>query len=59
MAESLLGEYKKNITSLNLIPSDGGRFEVSVNDNIVFSKLEQGRFPEVDEIKAHLRFPHD
>jgi selenoprotein W-related protein len=54
MAETLLKEYKNKLSSLNLVPSDGGRFEVSVNDKLVFSKLEQGRFPELEEVKAHL-----
>jgi selenoprotein W-related protein len=50
----LLKEYKNKIASFTLTPSDGGRFEVSVNDKLVFSKLEQGRFPEVEEVKSHL-----
>ncbi|MCS6861575.1 MAG: Rdx family protein [Abditibacteriales bacterium] len=54
MAEALLKEYKNKLSAVTLIPSDGGRYEVSVNDKLVFSKLELGRFPEVEEIKAHL-----
>lgn len=54
MAEALLKEYKNKLSAVTLIPSDGGRYEVSVNDKLVFSKLESGRFPEVEEIKAHL-----
>ena len=33
-----------------LIPSDGGAFEVSVDGDKIFSKLKTGRFPEHDEI---------
>jgi len=29
-----------------LIPAGGGCFEVSVNGNLVYSKLETGRFPD-------------
>ena len=32
----------------------GGRFEVTVDGNLVFSKLKEGRFPEDEEIMAHL-----
>ena len=46
---------KGRLTQLVLIPSDGGRFEVSVKDQLVFSKLKTGRFPEFDEIKGHLK----
>ena len=37
---------------LQLIPSGGGKFEVSVDDDLIFSKIETDRFPEYDEIKA-------
>lgn len=33
-----------------MTPSDGGRFEVSVNGVLIYSKLETGRFPTNDEI---------
>ena len=33
-----------------MITSDGGCFEVKVGDELVFSKLSQGRFPEHPEV---------
>jgi selenoprotein W-related protein len=33
-----------------LIKSDGGAFEVAVDNKKIFSKLETGRFPEHEEI---------
>jgi len=33
-----------------LVPSDGGRFEVTVNDQLLFSKLQTGKRAEVSEI---------
>lgn len=44
--------YKDKLTSLTLIPSDGGRFELSVDGELRFSKLAEDRFPEWDEIKS-------
>ena len=35
---------------MELIPSSGGVFEVTLNDNLIFSKKEKNRFPEYDEI---------
>ena len=35
-----------------LIPSKGGVFEVTVNNNVVFSKKELGRHAEPGEIRA-------
>lgn len=52
MALELLGHYGQGISGLKLVPSDGGRFEISVNGKLVFSKLEAGRFPELNELKA-------
>ena len=54
MAEELLIEYKKGITEFTLVPSDGGRFEVELNDSLLFSKKEEGRYPSFDEIKAKI-----
>lgn len=33
-----------------MIPSSGGRFEVTVNDELVFSKKELGRHAEPSEV---------
>ena len=43
-----------DLSRLVILPSDGGRFEVTVDGELVFSKLAENRFPEYDEIKAHL-----
>ena len=32
------------------MPSDGGRFEVTVNGRLLFSKLQQQRFPDAGEV---------
>jgi selenoprotein W-related protein len=50
LMNDLLKNYEPDIESLAIIPSDGGRFEVSVNGQLVFSKLETKRHAEVDEI---------
>jgi len=47
-------QLKAKLSQLVLVPSDGGRFEVSVNGNLVFSKLKSGRFPQFEEIRKHL-----
>jgi len=36
------------------VESSGGVFEVSVDGRLVFSKKKLGRFPEDQEIFAHL-----
>ena len=49
MAE-LLKQLEFSIKSISLIPSDGGRFEVTVGGKLVFSKLKMGRHAEEGEI---------
>jgi selenoprotein W-related protein len=39
---------------LTLVPSDGGRFEVSLDGRVVYSKLQTGSFPEHDAIVAEV-----
>jgi selenoprotein W-related protein len=58
MAE-LLKHYEPEIESVTLVPSDGGRFEVKVNNQLLYSKLKTGRHAEDGEImglvKKHLK----
>jgi selenoprotein W-related protein len=46
LTTKLLTNYKQQITELRLIPSDGGCFELSVNGDLIYSKLKTGQFPE-------------
>ena len=48
--DELLKDYEHLIESVALIPSDGGRFEVSVNGQLIYSKLQMKRHPEAGEI---------
>ena len=47
----LIREFEPKIASWTLIPSSGGRFEVKVDDELVYSKLQTGRFPESSEVR--------
>lgn len=54
MAE-LVREFEPEIDSITLVPSDGGRFEVSVNEKLIYSKLETNRHAEPDEVASLVR----
>ncbi|GAB4481686.1 MAG: hypothetical protein Kow0088_24110 [Anaerolineales bacterium] len=58
MAE-ILPEFEPDIESITLTPSDGGRFEVSVNGKLIYSKLQTGRHVNQGEliqlIRAYLK----
>ncbi len=49
MAE-LLNAYEMEIASITLIPSDGGRFEVTVDGKLIYSKLQTGRHVDQGEV---------
>ncbi len=50
MTDAVLTHFKQQISSLELIPSGGGRFEVQVDGDLIYSKLETGEFPREDDI---------
>jgi len=59
LAADLLREFEPEIERITLIPSEGGRFEVVVNDDLIYSKKSTGRHPHagevVDLIRKHLK----
>lgn len=52
LAGDLLKNLEFEIGKLILVPSDGGRFEVTVNRNLLYSKLETNRHAEPGEVLA-------
>jgi selenoprotein W-related protein len=46
LTSKLLTTFKQKIRDLKLIPSGGGCFEVSVNGELIYSKLQTGKFPD-------------
>jgi selenoprotein W-related protein len=54
MAE-VLKEFEPEIESFTLVPSDGGRFELSVNGELVYSKLQTHRHAEPGELARLIR----
>lgn len=55
MADHLVRQFKQSIDELALLPSDGGRFEVKVNDEMIYSKLASGQFPDNAAIEDAVR----
>jgi len=48
-------EFEFKIESFSLIPADNGKFEVSVNGDLVYSKLQTNRHAEPGEVAGLLR----
>lgn len=55
MAAELLRVYEPEIEALELVPSDSGRFEVTVNERLIFSKLNTHRHAEPGEVAGLVR----
>jgi len=50
MVQAILDKFEHHIDDINVIPSTGGVFEVTVGDTLVFSKKELGRHATIDEV---------
>lgn len=50
MTEELIDEFGEELDTITLVKGEGGRFVVTVNGEMVFSKKEVGRHAEPGEI---------
>jgi selenoprotein W-related protein len=55
LLDELLKHYEHLIEEIKLIPSDGGKFEVTVNGQLLYSKLAVHRHAEPGEILRLVR----
>jgi len=53
--DELLKQYEHRIEEIKLIPSDGGKFEVTVNGQLLYSKLSTHRHAEPGEVLGLVR----
>ena len=58
MAQELLTTFAEDLGSVTLTPDrTGGVFEVRIDDEVICSRKERGRFPEIKEIKQLMPRP--
>jgi len=55
MAQELLTTFAAELGEVALVPGTGGVFEIRADDHLVWSRSEQGRFPEIKELKQLVR----
>ena len=56
MAQEILTTFAEDVKAVSLQPAEiSGRFTVLVNDEKIFDRKEQGRFPEIKELKQLIR----
>ena len=56
MAQELLTTFSGDLNAVMIQPSDtSGAYNIYVDDNIIFSRKEQERFPDIKELKQMIR----
>ena len=56
MAQELLTTFMDDLQEISLRPSEvEGRFQVLLNDEIIFDRKREGHFPEAKELKQIVR----
>ena len=55
MAQELLSTFEGEIAEVALLPGSGGVFEVRAGGQVLWSRAERKRFPEIKELKQVVR----
>jgi selenoprotein W-related protein len=56
MAQELLTTFEEELGGVTLIPNaEGGVFEVRLGGEPIFSRKQDGRFPDIKELKQLVR----
>jgi selenoprotein W-related protein len=55
LAQELLTTFEQELGEVALQPGTGGVFEVRVGEELIWSRQQEGRFPEAKELKQRLR----
>lgn len=56
MAQELLTTFNDELYGVTLQPGEtSGRYTIYVDDNVIFDRKTQGRFPEIKELKQLVR----
>jgi selenoprotein W-related protein len=56
MAQELLTTFTDDVYGITLRPSEvSGRYTVFIDDDIIFDRKREGRFPEIKELKQLVR----
>lgn len=55
MAQELLITFERELAEVSLCPGPEGVFQVELDDSIIWSRADEGRFPELKELKQLVR----
>ncbi|MDI9976023.1 SelT/SelW/SelH family protein [Rhodococcus sp. IEGM 1307] len=55
MAQELLGTFGQELGEVALVPGTGGIFRITVDDELIWDRKEQGGFPDITVLKQLVR----
>jgi selenoprotein W-related protein len=56
MAQEILTTFAEEIGSVTLTPDQsGGRYDIYLNEEMIWSRRSKGRFPDIKELKQLIR----
>jgi selenoprotein W-related protein len=55
LAQELLTTFEAELGEVALRPGAGGVFEIRVEEEVIWSRQREGRFPEAREVKQRVR----
>lgn len=55
MQQELLSTFEDELGGVTLVPGTGGVFTVRVEGTVVWSRKDEGRFPDITELKQRVR----
>jgi len=55
LAQELLTSFEDELGEVALVPGDGGVFQVDVGGERIWCRKQEGRFPELAELKRRIR----
>lgn len=55
MAQELLTTFEAELSEVALVPGSGGVLDVRLDGELVWSRSDEGRFPELKELKQRIR----
>ena len=55
MAQELLSSFEDELGEVALRPGRGGVYDITVDDQLIWSRAGEGRFPDIKELKQRVR----
>nr|WP_300306322.1 SelT/SelW/SelH family protein [Halomonas sp.] len=54
-AQELISTFGEGLEEVTLVPSHGGRFEITLDDQLLWERKRDGGFPDIKTLKQRVR----